>query len=230
MGINEVLFGIQIVVVTSFGIFFASKGKNWLTGWLSLLSIIMNIFVLKQVRLGLLDVTAADVYMTGLLTSLNYARELYDCESVNEAVLGSWAITIAFLILSQLHLSLIPSVYDTTQKHFQALFSPTPRLIVASLVTMMIVQTVDGKLFTWSQKFFQYRYFGIRNILSLLVSQMIDTLMFSFLGLYGIITNLAHVMFLALLMKWCAIILSCPVIAFIGRSYSRKIIFKEDHR
>ncbi|WP_082905025.1 queuosine precursor transporter [Chlamydia sp. 2742-308] len=194
------------------GIFCTSRGKAWLTGWLSLLSVIANIFVLKQVSLWGLEVTSADVYMVGLLTSLNYARELYSKESVGDAMLGSWFISIAFLILTHLHLALVPSSSDTTQKHFQALFSSTPRVIFASLVTMISVQILDVKLFVYLQKAFRYKYFGVRSALSLFISQLVDTVLFSFLGLYGYVAHLSHVILFALVIKGVVIVLSIPTV------------------
>lgn len=216
MDVNEIIFCIQISLCVFFGMFFASRGRSWLLGWLSLLSIVMNIFVLKQVRLWGLEVTSADVYMVGMLTSLNYARELYDRESINEIMLGSWVITMAFLLMTHLHLALIPSKYDISQEHFLALFSPTLRLIVASLVTMMTVQVLDGRLFSWLQKICKYRYFGIRNAMTIAITQILDTVMFSYLGLYGIVAHLNEVIFLALLIKLSVVAISLPITVFGG--------------
>ncbi|ETR80089.1 putative preQ0 transporter [Chlamydia pneumoniae B21] len=55
----------------------------------------MNVFVLKQIHLWGFEVTSADVYVIGLLTCLNYAREHYEKNDVNDAMLCSWVISIA---------------------------------------------------------------------------------------------------------------------------------------
>lgn len=209
---NEILFLFQIILVTSLGAIFASKGIHWLTGWLSLLSVIMNIFVLKQVHLFGLEVTAADVYMIGMLIAINYARELYGQSVVGSAIKGAWGIALSFVLVTQLHLALAPSAYDVSQEHFLALFSPSLRLFAASLVTMGIVQVVDLRLFGILRALFKGRAFGSRSGLSMMCSQVLDSVLFSFLGLYGVVANVWHVIAFALLAKTLVLCLSMPCI------------------
>ncbi|MEF9520067.1 MULTISPECIES: queuosine precursor transporter [Chlamydia] len=218
---NEMIFIAQTVLIVLAGIFFASKSTGWLTGWLATLSVIMNVFVLKQIFLCGLEVTSADVYMIGILSCLNFSRELYGQNKVNEAMIGSWVITIAFLILTQLHLALIPSLNDATQHHFIALFSPTLRLTLASLVTVILVQIVDLKLFSYLKSLFQDKAFGTRSAISLISSQVLDTLLFSFLGLYGIVSNLTHVILFSLITKICVITMSVPVVV-LGKYFRKR--------
>ncbi|AFS28140.1 queuosine precursor transporter [Chlamydia psittaci] len=209
---NEMIFIAQTVFIVLTGIFFSSKSTGWLTGWLATLSVIMNVFVLKQIVLCGLEITSADVYMIGILSCLNFSREVYGQSKVNEAMTGSWVITIAFLLLTQLHLALKPSPNDTTQNHFIALFSPTLRLTLASLVTVILVQIIDLKLFSYLKTLFKDKAFGTRSAISLVSSQIIDTLLFSFLGLYGIVANLTHVILFSLITKICVIAMSVPVV------------------
>ncbi|WP_139414570.1 queuosine precursor transporter [Chlamydia abortus] len=211
---NEIIFITQTVFVVFTGIFFSSKSTGWLTGWLAALSVIMNIFVLKQIVLCNLEITSADVYTIGILSCLNFSREVYGQSKVNEAMVGSWVITIAFLLLTQLHLALKPSPNDTTQNYFIALFSPTLRLTLASVVTVILVQIIDLKLFSYLKTLFKDKAFGTRSAISLVSSQIIDTLLFSFLGLYGIVANITHVILFSLITKMCVIAVSVPVAVF----------------
>ncbi|WP_154581635.1 queuosine precursor transporter, partial [Chlamydia trachomatis] len=107
--LNETLFVLQILVVIGFGAFFAARNLIMLAAWASLLSIIMNIFVLKQIVLFGFEVTAADVYVIGLFSCLNCAREFWGKESTKKVIFVSWCSTLSFLILTQLHLHLKPS-------------------------------------------------------------------------------------------------------------------------
>ncbi|EPP29863.1 putative membrane protein, partial [Chlamydia psittaci 84-8471/1] len=54
---NEMIFIAQTVFIVLAGIFFSSKSTGWLTGWLATLSVIMNVFVLKQIVLCGLEIT-----------------------------------------------------------------------------------------------------------------------------------------------------------------------------
>lgn len=209
---NVVIFLIQILIVTLSGAFFAFRSLAWLTGWLSLLSVIMNIFVLKQIDIVGFEVTAADVYMIGMLSAINCAREIHGKDSVNTVVRGSWAISLVFVLLTQLHLAIQPSANDNSQMHFLALFSPSLRIFFASLCTMIIVQVTDLKLFGLLKKMFKERAFGTRTGLSLIFSQTLDTLLFSFLGLYGLVSHLSHVILFALLAKSVVTFVSIPMV------------------
>lgn len=210
---NEFIFLTQTILIVILGIVFASRSTGWLTAWLSTLSIIMNVFVLKQIVLCNLEVTSADVYIIGMLSCLNYARESYGRTKVNEAILGSWMISIVFLGITQLHLALTPSINDVSQPHFLALFSPTLRLIFASLITLILVQILDLIIFTYLKKIFQNKAFGIRSAISLTLSQIFDTLLFSLLGLYGLVANITHVMLFSFITKMIVVTLSLPIVS-----------------
>ncbi|EPP35280.1 putative integral membrane family protein [Chlamydia ibidis] len=219
---NELIFVSQAIIVISLGLVSAIRGIGWLTGWLGLLTVVMNVFVLKQIHLFNFEVTSGDVYMIGMLTCLNYAREIYGKKLVNDAIMGSWFINLGFLLLTYLHLALSPSFNDCTQVHFLSLFSPTLRLVLASLVTIALVQLIDLAFFVYLKKFFKNRAFGVRSAISMIVSQVIDTLLFSFLGLYGIASCLSDVIIFSLITKIAIIIISIPtmfVVRFLKQQY-----------
>lgn len=219
--LNETLFVLQILVVIGFGAFFAARNLIMLAAWASLLSIIMNIFVLKQIVLFGFEVTAADVYVIGLFSCLNCSREFWGKESTRKVIFVSWCSTLSFLILTQLHLHLKPSPGDISQLHYEALFAPSLRIISASVITTMIVQFVDFKVFGWLKKHSQGRVFGLRSTCSVALSQSIDTVIFSFLGLYGLVANLPDVMMFSLLSKGTALLLASPCVALAKVFYNR---------
>ncbi|MBQ8498763.1 queuosine precursor transporter [Chlamydia sp.] len=218
---NEILFFLQIILVIGLGAFFAAKSIMLLVAWASLLSVIMNIFVLKQIILFGFEVTAADVYVIGLFSCLNCAREFWGKEQTKKVIFISWCSTLSFLLLTQLHLYLVPSPRDFSQNHYEALFSPSFRLIVASIVTTMIVQFIDFRIFGWLKKHSQGRVFGLRSAFSVAFSQSIDTVIFSFLGLYGFVANLLDVMLFSLLSKGAALLLASPCVALAKVFYNR---------
>lgn len=219
--LNEIVFLLQILVVIGFGSFCAVRDGILLGAWVSLLSIIMNIFVLKQVVLFGFEVTAADVYAIGLFSCLNCAREFLGKEKTKKIIFVSWCNTLAFLLLTQLHLHLIPSSGDVSQKHYEALFAPSLRLVSASVITTMIVQFVDFKVFGWLKKRSQGRVFGLRSTFSVALSQSIDTVIFSFLGLYGLVANLLDVMLFSLISKGVALLLASPCVALAKVFYNK---------
>ncbi|EPP30444.1 putative integral membrane family protein [Chlamydia psittaci 84-8471/1] len=79
-------------------------------------------------------------------------------------------------------------------------------------MTVILVQIIDLKLFSYLKTLFKDKAFGTRSAISLVSSQIIDTLLFSFLGLYGIVANLTHVILFSLITKICVIAMSVPVV------------------
>jgi conserved hypothetical integral membrane protein len=219
--LNESLFLLQILFVIGFGAFFAARSVIMLSAWVSLLSIIMNIFVLKQIVLFGFEVTAADVYVIGLFSCLNCAREFWGKEIAKKIIFVSWCNTLAFLLLTQFHLYLVPSPGDVSQPHYEALFSPSLRIVSASIVSTMTVQFVDFKVFGWLKRRSQGRVFGLRSAVSVAFAQILDTGIFSFLGLYGLVANLFDVMLFSLLSKGVALLLASPCVALAKVFYNR---------
>jgi uncharacterized integral membrane protein (TIGR00697 family) len=58
------------------------------------------------------------------------------------------------------------------------------------------------------------KYFILRNYGSLIVSQAVDTVLFSFLGLYGIVSDISDIIFASYIIKILAILLATPFVAF----------------
>jgi uncharacterized integral membrane protein (TIGR00697 family) len=54
------------------------------------------------------------------------------------------------------------------------------------------------------------KFFVARNYFALTISQLIDTLLFSFLGLYGIVANIFDILILSFCLKLLAIALMTP--------------------
>lgn len=215
---NELLFSLQVLAVFGFTAFLARQGREWLVGWMGLLAIMANLFVTKQIRLFGLDVTASDVYAVGLFLTLNLLQEFWGKEAGRGAIKFTLWLQLFFLMISQLHLLLIPNGYDQSQAAFTVILGIYPRVLIASLFTLWVVQRWDLWFFWWLKGHFGTLSFTARNMLALFVSQAFDTLLFSFLGLWGIAGNLFDIMLMSFLIKVTLILLT-PLITFPIRKY-----------
>lgn len=191
--------------------------------WLALLSIAMNLFVLKQITLFGLSVTSSDALAVGYLLGLNLIQEFFGSKSARQTIWISLFISISFVLLSQIHLAYAPNQYDVTQAHFSSLLTPMPRIIIASLITSLIVQLIDLSFFGFLRKKTEGRYLTGRITLALILSQSLDTVLFSFLGLYGIVENTLHIMILSLTIKGVVILFSTPFV-FLSKRVVRHAI------
>jgi hypothetical protein len=105
--------------------------------------------------------------------------------------------SLAFIVISQSWLMYVPAESDFAMPHMQAIFSNTPRLMLTSFVVYAICQRFDvwayhkWWAFTTKKCGDRERFLWLRNNGSTLVSQLLNTLLFTFgafAGLYGIST------------------------------------------
>ncbi|HET9843592.1 MAG TPA: queuosine precursor transporter [Gammaproteobacteria bacterium] len=211
--LNNFLFLISTLLVVLFGVFTLKLGKNALIAWIALLGVLANLFVLKQIQLFGLNATASDVYAVGSLLGLNILREQYDLKTCRHAILVSFVCLIFFCLMGQVHLLYVPSAYDSTQLAYQTLLDPNVRIIVASITVFFSVQLFDVYFYSLVLKRFM-KALWMRNTISLIVSQLIDTILFSFLGLYGIVDNIGEIIVVSYCIKLLAIFCMVPATSF----------------
>lgn len=187
---NEFLFFVHLGLVFTFTLFALRLGKEALIAWIVLQSILANLFVLKQISLFSLQASCTDVFVLGAMLGLNLLQEYFGKLCAKRTILFSFSGMFVFVILSKIHLLYQATLHDHSQIHYEAIFSSTPRLFTASLVCFFCTQQFDVRFFAWMKRRFSNVPLGYRTVSSLLLSQVLDTVLFSFLGLYGLVSNL----------------------------------------
>lgn len=222
--LNEVVFFSHAFLVILFAFGALRLGKEALIVWIALQAILANLFVIKQVTLFGLDVTCSDVYMIGSILCLNLLQEYFGKAPAKKAVRITFYSMIFFSLMALFHLLYLPNSFDTSHDPFDRILSQTPRLLIASLTVFLIAQKVDVTLFALLKKRLSNSPLSIRTFISTSCSQTLDTVLFSFLGLYGIIPSLFHVIFMSLAIKGIMILLSSSLSQF-----SKKCLSQEAH-
>lgn len=212
---NEILFFTQILIIIFFAIGALKLGKQALTAWVAIQAIIANLFVLKQITLFGFMVTASDAFVIGSLLGLNFLQEYFSKEEAANATWICFFFMIFFTIVSQLHLLYAPSSADNTQGAFEILLSPSPRLLIASMCVFFIIQRIDIFFFAWLKTSLPSFSFAVRATLALIVSQFLDTLLFSFAGLYGIVASIADIIVLSYAVKLIVIFCFTPLLRWV---------------
>lgn len=214
---NLLILIFHLLVVGSCTLLALRKGAIILVAWIALQSILANLFVLKQISLFGANITCSDAFAIGSIFGLNLLREYVGKEWATLALKTSIWLMLFFAAMSQLHLLYIPSSYDSSHDAYQTLLSASPRLILASLLTFYAVQTLELRLFAYLKHRLPTLPFVIRNITSTTLCQALDTALFSFLGLYGLISCLTSVMLMSFLTKLLIIALMGPLLHFSKR-------------
>jgi uncharacterized integral membrane protein (TIGR00697 family) len=202
---NESIFLLQISVLVG-ALFWAARiGKEALIALSVLLSVFANFFVLKQMYLLGWNVTCSDAFAIGNIFGLNMLSQAYGRDVAKKTIWISFFGMLFYAVVSQIHLFFVPSPHDTSHGHFAYLLNAAPRLLIASLATFFIVQQFDVRLYGFFQKKLSKFSWQTRSTLCLFISQALDTVLFSLLGLYGIINDLFSMMVVSYLVK-CAVI------------------------
>lgn len=209
---NELIFFLYLIIVSGAALSALKLGKEALVALICLQWVLANLFVTKQILLFGYNVTASDALAVGATLSLNLIQEYFGKELARKTIFIGFCSTLFYTALSWLQLLYCPSPSDTAHVHFCALLDPMPRLVVASLVTYLIVQFFDYQLYGYLKKN-HAGSFILRNYLSVAITQLLDTVIFSFLGLYGIITPLLPMMIMSYGIKIAVIALAVPFIS-----------------
>jgi queuosine precursor transporter len=209
---NEILFFIQIVLIIGFALGALKLGQSALTAWVAIQALIANLFVLKQITLFGYAVTASDAFAIGSLLGLNFLQEYFCKEEAQKATRICFFFLFFFAAVSQLHLLYRPSPYDTTQAAFSAILSASPRLFIASMGVFFIVQQIDIRFFAFLKAALPNANFALRSAIALVFSQFLDTFLFSFAGLYGMVASVINIILLSFAVKLIVIFCFTPLL------------------
>jgi uncharacterized integral membrane protein (TIGR00697 family) len=214
---NELIFILHSIIIALCSLIALYGGSGALIAYVSIQCILANIMVLKQVTLFGLSATCADPFTIGATLGLNLLQEYYGRAITKKTIAINFGLLVFYLIMSQIHLWYIPNTADTMHPHFVTLFSFMPRLIIASFSVFLISQSVDYWLYGILQRSRLSRFLVLRNYGSILVSQLIDTVLFSLFGLYGLVDSIVHIIVISYAVKVLAIIITVPFIALSKR-------------
>ncbi len=218
MILNELVFLGYIFVVSSGALLALRFGKEGLVGFICVQAVLVNLFVTKQITLFGFTATASDALAVGITLSLNLLQEYFQKPAAIKAIWVSFYCALFYTVLSLLHITYIPALTDTSSTLFQTLLAPMPRLVGASLVTYLIVQFTDATLYGLLKSFFKDHYFVARNYATLALTQLLDTILFSFLGLYGLnesfsqISTLIDIIVVSYIIKLVVIFIAVPYV------------------
>lgn len=190
--INELLLAGSVVFIFSIVLLsYKFFGKTGLYCVSAVATILANIEVVILINAFNMEQTLGNVLFasTFLVTDI-----LSECEGKREANKAVWLgafSSLFFLLLSQSWLLYTPSENDLVFSSVKAVFSTTPRMIIASLVVYAISQLFDvwlyHKWWAFTEKRFKSKrkFLWLRNNGSTLISQIVNTLLFTLFAFWG---------------------------------------------
>jgi len=217
---NEIVFISQVFIIVTSSLGALILGKEALVAFVCIQGILANLFVSKQIALFGLNATASDAFAVGATLGLNLLQEYFGKRIARKTIWINFFLLVLYAIVTQIHLSYTPSIYDTAHQYFVPLLTFMPRLVIASFIAYIVSQTVDYKLYEMLRKIWHYRLLIIRNYTSIIISQLIDTLLFSFLGLYGIVDRIWEIIAVSYMIKLSIIFIAVPFVGFSRKLYT----------
>ncbi len=158
-----------------------------LYSWIAISAIIANIQVLKTIELFGFVVTLGNIIYGTSFLATDILSELHGKEKAKKGVYIGMMTLISMTLIMQISLMFIPHASDFSQDALQTIFGIMPRIAFASFVAYFISQLHDVWAFDyWKSKFPERKYLWLRNNLSTLVSQLIDSIVFTTIAFYGV--------------------------------------------
>ena len=186
---NELLWLLMLVICFG-GILLTYRffGRVGLYVWTAIAVIVANIQVVKFIEVfGLVATLGNVVYATSFLVT-DILSENYGRRAARRAVSFGFLSLIALVVLMNVALLFTPDVSDEAHPHLAAIFTLLPRIALASLIAYGVSQYHDVWAYHfWKRRFPAARKIWLRNNLSTLVSQLIDSVVFSVAAFAGMV-------------------------------------------
>jgi queuosine precursor transporter len=219
---NELIFLFHSSFLASTALIALFIGKEALITFIALSFVLANLLVIKQVDLLGFTATATDAFTIGAIFGLNLLNEYFGKKSTKQALIIGFGALALVTIMYQIHLWYLPSIFDASQEHCIAILSASPRILSASFISFFIAQTFEYYFYTALKKISGDKYLVMRNWLTMGSSQLLDTIIFSFLGLYGIVENIGNIVIVSYVIKLAAIAFTTPFIMLSKKIYNKE--------
>ncbi len=186
---NEILWVlfalINFVLITaSYKLF----GKMGLFSWIAIGTILANIQVTKNIDLFGFEATLGNIMYGTLFLATDAIGEIFGLEESKKAVKIGFFTLVSTVIIMQFALLFTPTVWDEGSAHLAYTFGSISRIALASITAYLISQFLDVNLFHYiKSKKPESKFLWLRNNLSTIISQFVDTLIFipiAFLGVF----------------------------------------------
>ncbi|RLF95357.1 VUT family protein [Thermococci archaeon] len=226
---NEILWllfiPLNFVSITVIQYFFGERG---LFGYMGIAVFLANIQTVKVVQIfGLTSVLGTVTYSTTFLIT-DLLTEIRGKEEAKRAVLFGLACTIISTYVMYYSLLFIP--YELGgHEALSTIFVFMPRIAVASVLAYLVSQLHDVWAFHFWKEKTKGKYLWLRNNLSTMVSQFIDTSVFCSVAFWGVMPqeDLYQVIFTMYLFKLIIAISDTPFV-YLGTYIQRRRWYTAD--
>lgn len=190
---NEIILIVSLIILyTMVVLAYKMFGTAGLFCWTVIATISANIEVLILVDAFGMEQTLGNILFASTFLVTDILSEMEGKKAANKAVKIGIATSFAFILISQSWMLYTPNQNDWAAPAIKSVFSNTPKLMIAGIVVYAIVQVFDvwayHKIWDMTSKAFKdsKKFLWLRNNGSTLVSQLLNTLLFTFAAFWGV--------------------------------------------
>ncbi|MFP4205508.1 MAG: queuosine precursor transporter [Spirochaetaceae bacterium] len=185
---NELLWLILLLVnFATILLMFRIFGREGLAVWMALSVIAANIQVTKTVELFGVTATLGNIVYASSFLITDILSENYGKAIARRVVYYGLAVIIGFTLLMNLAVLFEPGPEDFAHESMAVIFGFLPRVALASVAAYLVSQLHDVWAYAfWKRRFDGIRRIWIRNNLSTMVSQLIDSVVFTTVAFAGV--------------------------------------------
>ncbi len=212
---NEIYWILFLLVdLTVTVLIFKYLGKEGLFLLIGVNIILCNIQVLKLVELFGITITLGNILYGSIYFSTDLLSEFYGKKEAVKGVLFGFLALLLMTIYMKFSLLFIPAENDFINDSLKNIFSFMPRIALASLSAYILSQIHDVYVYSFYKHKTKGRFLWLRNNLSTMVSQLIDSVVFVFIAFWGVfeINVFWSILITTYIMKFIVAVLDTPFI------------------
>ena len=162
-------------------------GKTGLFAWVALSTVLANIQVTKTIEIIGLTATLGNSLYASTFLATDILNEKYGRKEAKKAVWLGFSSLLIMVLVMQFGIQFIPADSDFAQGSLETIFGLIPQIAIGSMVAYLASQHLDVYIFGALRKMFpKDSQFWIRNNGSTLLSQLLDTLIFTSIAFWGV--------------------------------------------
>ena len=189
---NNLYLCLELIVLYSIVvILYRYMGTMGMYMWTIIATISANIEVMISINAFGMAQTAGNIMFATTFVVTDILSEVNGKKSANRAVNIGIVTAIIFIVITRFWMLFIPNSQDWASESIHIIFGNTPRMMLASFITYAIAQRFDVWMYHkwWDVTSVlsgdSHKFLWIRNNGSTLLSQLINTVLFSITAFWG---------------------------------------------
>ncbi|WP_027963334.1 queuosine precursor transporter [Halalkalibacillus halophilus] len=165
-------------------------GKSGLLVWIGMSTVVANIQVLKMVELFGVTATLGNIIYGSIFLATDIINEKYGKKEARKAVWLGFFTLITMTVLMQFAIRFQPAESDLVNESLQTIFDLVPQVAAGSLLAYIVSQNLDVWIFAkLKQKYASDKFLWLRNNVSSMISQLVDTAIFCTIAFWHLLTS-----------------------------------------